>query len=101
MEKCGLSQGLRIEIGRRPRLVSGGRRANSLLEIIGREPLRGSGRGPIHRVEHPSDYKSFLMEALGLPSRNVNCSKLKNRAGFTLQPRRWISGKVVQSELLH
>jgi hypothetical protein len=41
------------------------------------------------------------MEALGLPSRNVNLAlNSSSRAGFTLQPPRWPSGKVTQSEAI-
>jgi hypothetical protein len=45
--------------------------------------------------------RSFQMEALGLPSRNVNLAlNLRSRAGFTLQPRRCIRGDVIQSEAI-
>jgi hypothetical protein len=41
------------------------------------------------------------MEALGLPSRNVNLAlNSRSRAGFTLQPRRCIRGDVIQSEAI-
>jgi hypothetical protein len=41
------------------------------------------------------------MEALGLPSRNMNLAlSEKSRAGFTLQPPRLPLGKVVQSEAI-
>src|ERR1700730_2130334 len=38
--------------------------------------------------------RSFLMEALGLPSRNVNLAlNYRSRAGFTLQPHVEFVGK--------
>jgi hypothetical protein len=41
------------------------------------------------------------MEALGLPSGNVNLAlNLGSRAGFTLQPRRCIQGDVIPSEAI-
>ena len=45
--------------------------------------------------------RSFLMEALGLPSRNVNLAlNSTSRAGFTLQPRRCVGGEVIPSEAI-
>ena len=45
--------------------------------------------------------RSFLMEALGLPSRNVNLAlNYRSRAGFTLQPRCCIGGDVIPSEAI-
>ena len=56
MEKCGRSQGRSAVKSAAGSGCAQRSEAFSPLEVMGRVPLRGSRRGPIHRVEHPSQF---------------------------------------------